>query len=90
MKEYNTDVQGAIDWTAMLHAEMVKKFNNLYLEIPRRGGPLGLEVQSYVNGMAQWVGANVQWSMRVRDISGNRVIKLKRRGSCVSCRVIRS
>jgi hypothetical protein len=78
MKEYNTDVQGAIDWTAMLHAEMVKKFNNLYLEIPRRGGPLGLEVQSYVNGMAQWVGANVQWSYESERYFGKQGHKVKK------------
>jgi len=78
MKEHNTDVQGAIDWTSMLHAEMVKRFNELYLEIPRWGGPLDLDVQSYMNGMAQWVGANVQWSYESERYFGKQGHEVKK------------
>jgi hypothetical protein len=62
MRQYGADVQAAIDWAGQLHAAMTARFNVLYCQIPRWGGPLDLDVQQYVNGMAQWVGANVQWS----------------------------
>ncbi|PMD27043.1 terpenoid synthase [Hyaloscypha hepaticicola] len=78
MKEHNTDVQGAIDWTSMLHAEMVKRFNELYREIPRWGGPLDLDVQSYMNGMAQWVVANVQWSYESERYFGKQGLEVKK------------
>ncbi|KUJ12619.1 terpenoid synthase [Mollisia scopiformis] len=79
MKEQNTDVQGAIDWTAKLHAEMIHRFNKLYLfEIPKWGGPLDLDVQSYVNGMAQWVGAYVQWSYESERYFGKRGLEVKK------------
>jgi len=77
MKERNTDVQGAIDWAATIHANMVEKFNKLYLEIPRWGGPLDLDVQMYMNGMAQWVGANVQWSYESERYFGKRGLEIK-------------
>lgn len=78
MKEFNIDVQGAIDWAAMLHAGTVERFNMLYLEIPRWGGPVDLDVQSYINGMAQWVGANVQWSYESERYFGKRGLEVKK------------
>ncbi|TVY83697.1 Delta(6)-protoilludene synthase [Lachnellula suecica] len=78
MKEHNTDVQGAINWTAKLHAEMVRRFNKLYLQIPRWGGPLDMDIQTYVNGMAQWVGANVQWSYESERYFGKRGLEIKK------------
>lgn len=78
MKEQNTDVQGAIDWTAKLHANMVEKFNKLYLEIPRWGGPIDLDVQLYMNGMAHWVGAIIQWSYESERYFGKRGLEIKK------------
>lgn len=62
MREKTMDVQQAVDWAAQLHAEMTQKFNDLFLRVPRWGGPLDWNVQTFVNGIAHWVGANVQWS----------------------------
>lgn len=78
MKEHNINVQEAIDWTAKLHGEMVERFNKLYLEVPRWGGPIDLDVQSYVNGMAQWVVANVQWSYESERYFGKHGLEVKR------------
>lgn len=72
MKDLNLDVQGAIDWAASLHTKMVREFNCLYLEMPRWGGPLDLEVQSYVNGLAHWVAAYVHWSYESERYFGKR------------------
>ncbi len=78
MKEHHMDVQGAIDWTAQQHAAMVDRFNELYLQIPRWGGPVDLEVQSYTNGMAQWVVAYVQWSYESERYFGKRGLEVKK------------
>ncbi|KAF4625249.1 hypothetical protein G7Y89_g12922 [Cudoniella acicularis] len=77
MAEQNTNAQGAMDWAAELHAEMVEEFNKLYIEIPRWRGPLDFDVQSYMNGMAQWVGANVQWSYKSERYFGKRGLEVK-------------
>ncbi|KAI0023873.1 terpenoid synthase [Xylariomycetidae sp. FL0641] len=78
MQERGLSVQEAIDWTAQLHADMVRKFNRYYRELPRWGGPLDLDVQAYVNGAAQWVVAYVQWSYESQRYFGKRGPEIKR------------
>ena len=41
-------------------------------------GPLDLDVQSYVNGMAQWLGASVQWSYESERYFGKRGLEIKK------------
>jgi hypothetical protein len=77
MRAEGKDIQGAIDWNAAQHADMVKKFNQLYLVIPRWGGPLDRDVQFYVDGIAQWVIANVQWSYESERYFGKRGLLVK-------------
>ncbi|KAI1842182.1 hypothetical protein JX265_001457 [Neoarthrinium moseri] len=78
MKEFKTDVQGAIDWAAKIHAELVRQFNQLVLTAPRWGGPVDLDVQTYVDGIAQWVVANVQWSFESERYFGKRGQQIKK------------
>lgn len=77
MTEKSMDVQQAIDWAAQLHADMTDKFNNLFLQIPRWGGPPDWQVQTFINGLAHWVGANVQWSYESERYFGKRGLKVR-------------
>ncbi|KAI0125634.1 terpenoid synthase [Xylariales sp. AK1849] len=78
MKEFDTDIQGAIDWAAKIHAGLVQQFNQIVLTVPRWGGPVDLDVQTYVDGIAQWVGANVQWSFESERYFGKRGLEVKK------------
>ncbi|KAI1339684.1 terpenoid synthase [Xylariaceae sp. FL0016] len=77
MNEKGMQLQETIDWAGQLHAEMVVKFNQLLLEVPRYGGPLDLDIQSYVDGVAQWVVANVQWSFESERYFGKQGLEVK-------------
>ncbi|KAI1498321.1 terpenoid synthase [Biscogniauxia marginata] len=78
MYERNLDVQGAIDWIAKLHTKMVKRFNQLYQVIPRWGGPVDLDVQSYMNGVAHFTIGNVHWSYESERYFGKRGLEIKK------------
>jgi hypothetical protein len=78
MKNEKEDVQKAIDRAADMHAKRTEEFNRLYLEICRWGDDLGLQAQSYVNGMAQWVIANVQWSYETERYFGKGGLQVKK------------
>ncbi|KAK7731782.1 hypothetical protein SLS53_008603 [Cytospora paraplurivora] len=77
MREKALEVQQAINWAAQLHTDMTEKFNRLFLQIPRWGGPLDWEVQTYMNGVAHWVGANVQWSYESERYFGKRGLEVR-------------
>lgn len=70
------DVQGAIDWAGNMHAEMVKRFNKLFGEIPSYGDPIDQDVKIFMNGMAHWTGANVQWSFESGRYFGKRGLEV--------------
>ncbi|KAH6658525.1 terpenoid synthase [Truncatella angustata] len=78
MKEFDTDVQGAVDWAARIHADLVQQFNYVVRIVPRWGGPVDLDVQTYVDGIGQWVVANVQWSFESERYFGTRGLEVKK------------
>lgn len=72
MKEQKLDVQGAVNWAGRLHASMTKRFNELFLEIPKYGDAVDRDVQSFMNGVAHWTGGNVHWSFESGRYFGTR------------------
>ncbi|KUI60988.1 Delta(6)-protoilludene synthase [Cytospora mali] len=77
MREKAMDVQQAIDWTAQVHAGMTERFNQLFLQIPRWGGPLDWEVQTFMDGVAHLVGANTQWSYETQRYLGKHGLEVQ-------------
>jgi hypothetical protein len=77
MKEQNRDVQEAIDWAGELYDGMLGQFNSLYLQCPRWGGPIDLDFQLYLSGMAQWVVGVIQWSYESERYFGKRGVEIK-------------
>lgn len=70
------DVQGAVDWAGSKHADMVKRFNKLFDEIPSYGDSIDKDVKAYMNGIAHWTGGNVQWSYESGRYFGNRGLEV--------------
>ncbi|KAH6653461.1 isoprenoid synthase domain-containing protein [Truncatella angustata] len=77
MKECRFSLQEAIDWAARIHAKLVQQFNQAVLVVRRWGGPVDLDIQIYVDGIAQWVGANVQWSFESERYFGKHGLEIK-------------
>jgi len=71
MKQFNLDVQQAMDRAGELVRERVECFNALYQQLPRCFGPVDLDVQRLVDGMAQGVSGNLHWSYESRRYFGS-------------------
>ncbi|OIW25415.1 terpenoid synthase [Coniochaeta ligniaria NRRL 30616] len=76
MNQLNLDAQGALNWVAGYHAALENRFNTAYSSLPRFGGPLDLEFQSYVDGLGNWVRANDQWSFESARYFGSRGLEI--------------
>jgi hypothetical protein len=78
MKERNVGLQEAIDYAGDFHASRVERFYELYLDIPRWGGPVDLDVQRLVQGMAWWETGNIHWSFESERYFGSRGLEVRR------------
>lgn len=76
MNQLNLDAQGALNWVAGYHAALENRFNIAYSSLPRFGGPLDLEFQSYIDGLGNWVRANDQWSFESARYFGTRGLEI--------------
>jgi len=73
MHENKTDVQGATNWVYDYHKKAQARFMDLYEnQIPKFGEPVDSELVRYVDGMANWVRANHQWSFESERYFGKR------------------
>jgi len=63
MHHNKTDIQGAMDWVYQYHKEVQAEFMDIYEnKIPKFGEPVDTELAQYVDGIGNWVRANVEWS----------------------------
>lgn len=76
MAAQDINVQAAVNWAGDMHADMTRRFNQLFLEIPKYGDPIDQDVKSFMNGMAHWTGGNVQWSFESGRYFGNRGLEV--------------
>ncbi|KAK0629554.1 isoprenoid synthase domain-containing protein [Bombardia bombarda] len=77
MKERHMTVQEAIDFAGHLHTSKVDRFNQLYQELPRWGGPIDLSVQKLIDGIAWWESGNLHWSFESGRYFGKRGLEAK-------------
>ena len=77
MKQFQVDVQQAIDKAGRMICENIEAFNTLYRELPRWVGPLDLEVQRLVDGFARWVSGSLHWSYESHRYFGTRGLEVK-------------
>lgn len=72
MRQYSLDVQEAIYWASKFHDKLKQRFHDAYTRVPRFGGPVDLDIQMYVDGVARWVRANHQWSFEIERYFGTK------------------
>lgn len=78
MAQFQVGVQDAIDKAGELSREKMEKFNALYSLLPRWVGPVDLDVQRLVDGMAQCVSGVLHWSYESQRYFGSRGMVVKR------------
>ncbi|KAK3986106.1 isoprenoid synthase domain-containing protein [Cladorrhinum sp. PSN332] len=78
MKQFGLGMQQAVDKAGELSAAKMKRFEYLYLRVPRWIGPVDLDVQKLVDGMACCVSGVLHWSYESQRYFGTRGLEVKR------------
>ncbi|KAK4235978.1 isoprenoid synthase domain-containing protein [Achaetomium macrosporum] len=72
------DVQQAVDKAGDMCREKTERFNTLYRQVPRWGGPVDLDVQKFVDGLAVCVGGTLHWSYESQRYFGTHGLEIKK------------
>lgn len=78
MKQFQVDIQDAIDKAGAMFRQKIETFNALCEELPRWVGPVDLDVQKLVDGFAQHVSGVFHWSYESRRYFGARGVEIKK------------
>ena len=78
MMQYGLDVQQAINRAGELSRDKMDRFYMLYQCLPRWVGPVDLEVQRLVDGMAQCVSGVMHWSYESQRYFGTSGLEVKK------------
>ena len=72
MKDYNLDLQGALDWLGTYTDGVVSKFLSDLSNVPSfNNEDLEERVWTYVDGLGQWVRGNDDWSYEAKRYHGD-------------------
>ncbi|VDC01312.1 unnamed protein product [Peniophora sp. CBMAI 1063] len=74
MHQYNTDVQGAMDWVENHHRGLEERFLELYYHhVPKyHSYHIDSDLARYVDGIGNWVRASDQWGFESERYFGKR------------------
>lgn len=78
MHKHGLNVQEAMDMTGDIAHERMERFYHLYPQVPRYAGPVDLDVQTLIDGMAQCVSGVMHWSYESQRYFGKRGLEIKR------------
>ncbi|KAK4225934.1 isoprenoid synthase domain-containing protein [Podospora fimiseda] len=78
MNQFGLGMQDAIDRAGELSAAKMERFECLYRRLPRWVGPIDLEVQKLVDGMAYCVSGVLHWSYESQRYFGTRGLEVKK------------
>ncbi|KAK6859505.1 terpenoid synthase [Apiospora arundinis] len=77
MQQFGLGLQDAFDYSEQLNRVKMERFYTLYGRLPRWMGPVDLEVQKLVDGMAQCVSGVMHWSYESERYFGKRGLLIK-------------
>lgn len=77
MQQFVLGLQDAFDYSEQLNRVKMERFYTLYGRLPRWMGPVDLEVQKLVDGMAQCVSGVMHWSYESERYFGKRGLVIK-------------
>ncbi|KAF8151498.1 terpenoid synthase [Crassisporium funariophilum] len=78
MNEQNLNVQGAIDWLQRYAADVHTGFLANVENIPSWGADVDRRVKMYIDGLAQWVRGNDDWTFESGRYFGNKGLEIQK------------
>jgi hypothetical protein len=77
MNQFQLGVQQAFDKAGEMYRAKTDRFDALYRQVPRWGGPVDLDVQKFVDGLAVCVGGTLYWSYESQRYFGTHGMEIK-------------
>ena len=78
MHQLSTDIIGVINLVADYHRETQRKFLDGLKRLPSWNQEIDLQVQQYLNGLANWVRASECWSFEAGRYFGSKGSEYKK------------
>lgn len=78
MEQFGMGLQEAIDKAGEMCTARIDRFHELYQAMPRWLGPVDLDVQKLVDGMAMCVSGVMHWSYESQRYFGKKGLEVKR------------
>ena len=78
MKERGLNVQGSIDWLEQYAAGVHAKFLSNVEKLPSWGKDVDRRVKIYVDGLAQWVRGNDDWTFESGRYFGSKGLEIQK------------
>lgn len=78
MKERDLDIQGAIDWLERYAAGVHAGFLDNVAQLPSWGEETDKKVKVYVNGLAQWIRGNDDWTFESGRYFGSKGLEIQK------------
>ncbi|KAF9555722.1 terpenoid synthase [Agrocybe pediades] len=77
MKEHNLGLQESLDWLGSYTAVLIEKFVTDLDRIPSWGPEMDDCVQTYIDGLGQWIRGNDDWSCESKRYHGNEGMRIR-------------
>jgi hypothetical protein len=77
MDELKTSVEGALKWLEYHHNYCKKTFLDNYQKVPSFGPEIDPHVAHYIQGLGNWVIANVSWSFESARYFGTKGVEIR-------------
>jgi len=77
MREHNLGLQNALDWLWGYTTALIDKFISDLRRVPSWGPEVDDSVQTYIEGLGQWIRGNDDWSCESKRYHGNDGLRVR-------------
>ena len=78
MREFDIDVDAAMEWVVKYHAEVQGRFLQGLKYVPSWGPEMDEQVQRYLNGLAIWARGNECWHFESGRYFGSKCLEVQK------------
>jgi hypothetical protein len=78
MREHNLDIQGAVDWLEKYALGVHEAFLENVAKMPSWGQDVDKRVKMYVDGLAQWIRGNDDWTFESGRYFGDKGLEIQK------------
>lgn len=77
MKEKGVDLEGALDWVAGYHGQVLSRFQAQYQLLPSWGATIDLKVKTYVERLAYFIRGIDCWAFETERYFGSKGLEVQ-------------